>query len=479
MSVETLHVDGPAVHRLPPDYVSITLDTSQFIGGYWWEGSQRIRRGVGERRVAPFDFTTPGLRRYASAIAPAVLRVGGSEADKLYYHLGDSPVGPPPGFDYVLSRRRWDELVEFAAGAGMRLVFTINAGPGPRGRQRRWSETNARSLMAYAYRNGHPVVGWELGNEINAFVVIHGLRGRVTARRYASDFRRFRATVHEAAPGSYAAGPASAFWPVLGEFQRVTEPFLKRVDGAIDVLTWHYYPQQSDRGPFATRRASLRALLDPAALDDAGKVLTRLAGYRDRHSGSDVPIWLGETGNAQFGGQAGVSDRFAGTLWWIDELGLMARHGADRVFRQTLVGADYGLLDYRSGEPNPDYWATLIWKRLCGTEVYAVAKPRDPRVRLYALSRADGAAGIVLVAINLNEASPRAVRVSPRLGPVQEVYSMEAESLDSRAVRVNEVEPSLELFEDRKALLRIARRGSEGEVSLTPLSVTWMVVGEE
>jgi heparanase 1 len=467
------------VFSVPPDYVSVTLDTSQFIGGYWWEGSQRMRRGVGGRRVAPFDFERPGLRTYAGALSPALLRVGGSEADKLYYDLRADPVAEPPdGFEYVLRRSRWEALVSFADAVGMRLVFTVNAGPGPRDRRGLWTAENARHLMTAVREERHPVLGWELGNEINAFVVIHGLRGRVSSRRYARDFRLFRDTVRKTVPGTLAAGPASAFWPVLGEFQRVTEPFLKRVDGDLDVLTWHYYPQQSERGPFATRRAGLRTMLEPAFLDDAARIQRRLAGYRDRHTGSTVPIWLGETGNAQFGGQEGVSDRFAGTLWWVDELGLMARHGVQRIFRQTLAGADYGLLDYRSGAANPDYWATLLWKRLCGGEVYDAVEPQDSRLRLYCHSRADGAAGLVFVCINLAERDTATAEIPSDQWEPEAFYLLTAESLESRTVFVNAEQPALECFASPQTLRATGHPLTTRTLQLPPLSVAWVVVRE-
>jgi heparanase 1 len=465
------------VFRIPADFVSVTLDTSQFIGGYWWEGSDRMRRGVGEYRVTPFDFDRATLRTYARALAPAVLRVGGSEADRVYYDTGGRLREPPAGFDYVLSAARWEELATFAADMGMRVLFTVNAGPGPRGADRRWAGENARSLMAHAAGRGDPVLGWELGNEINAFPVIHGLRRRVSARRYARDFRLFSRIVRQAAPGTLAAGPASAFWPVLGEFQRVTAPFLRRVDGELDVLTWHYYPQQSDRGPVATRRAGLRTMLEPSFLDDAARILSRLAGYRRRHATASLPIWLGETGNAQFGGQEGVSDRFAGTLWWMDELGLMARGGVERVFRQTLAGADYGLLDYRSGEPNPDYWATLLWKRLLGPEVYALEAPADRRLRLYCHSRADGEPGAAILCINLAEREAAALALDPGLGSVSAAYELTADGLDSRTLRINGREPDASLLDAGAGARWTSGRtaggtvGAERRITIPPLSV--------
>lgn len=58
------------------------------------------------------------------------------------------------------------------------------------------------------------------------------------------------------------------------------------------------------------------------------------------------------------------------SIWWLDQLGLLAREVVSRVFRQSLVGSDYGLLDQNSFAPRPDYYASFLWKRLMGNRVF-------------------------------------------------------------------------------------------------------------
>jgi heparanase 1 len=68
-----------------------------------------------------------------------------------------------------------------------------------------------------------------------------------------------------------------------------------------------------------------------------------------------------------------VSDSFASTFGWVDKLGMSARLGLTRVIRQQLCcGSAYDLLQDRGHLPTPDYWATLLWKRLMGRKVLAV-----------------------------------------------------------------------------------------------------------
>lgn len=165
-----------------------------------------------------------------------------------------------------------------------------------------------------------------------------------------------------------------------------------------DVMSWHYYPQQSSRGRFANRRASEKRLLKPRHLDSVQKQARRVVkNARGR------PVWLTETGHALYGGEPGLSDTYLSSIWWLDQLGLLAREGVSRVFRQSLVGSDYGLLDQNTFQPRPDYYASFLWKRLMGNMVFRahfVEKSRG-KIRAYHHSAARSLRGHCLLFISL------------------------------------------------------------------------------
>jgi hypothetical protein len=247
-----------------------------------------------------------------------------------------------------------------------------------------------------------------LGNELNAFWFIHGLRNQTSTAIYHEDLKKARALVKRYTPEALFTGQASAFWPVLGEplnfFFGFMRDYLRRSGELIDLVAWHYYPQQSRREPIADRRAHPSRLLDPANLDSVKYWAERINSWRDRYA-PHKSVWLGETGNAQAGGEPGVSDAYIGGLWWLDQLGLLARLGTQAMVRQTLSGSQYGLLEDESLDPRPDFWNSLLWKRLMGRQVYQTQIDGDSsgKLRIYAHDTPPAVSGIVTVlAINLD-----------------------------------------------------------------------------
>jgi heparanase 1 len=457
------------VFEVDPEYLSFALDTSQLVGGKWWNPrAARVEVGSGSVPAPLFDFNRPQLDRLVSALRPAYLRLGGSEADKVYYDLSasaeDRPAWIPPGYASVLTRAQWDAANAFAMRNGLQIIFTLNAGPGarragveggkrPSGRQNRgWIPDNAAALVEYSARQGYPVAAWELGNELNTAAFIHGPGSGVSASQYAQDLRVARAWIDRAMPQSKLASQGSAFWPVIGELPLPIFGFLPRSLQAagelIDIITWHYYPQQSRRGPAATRRASPSCLLNPRHLDEAAVYAQQVCGWRDRYA-PGKPVWLGETGNAQFGGEPGLSDVYLAGLWWLDQLGLMARSGQSLVVRQTLAGMDYGMLDSDTLEPRPDYWNSLLWKRLMGPRVFRVrvVGEQGGLLRVYAHGTPGDPTQVSLLAINLDAKRDARLTLPGLEGLPSWRYEINAPDLFGKEIRLNQqaLKPSINL----------------------------------
>ena len=441
---------------LPAGYLSLTIDTSLVLGGHWWSGGPGSKRGVAIEKVPPIDLGNPKLLALAKLLAPAMLRIGGTEADRVVYKIRKKAKGGIEGrsgdegrrgiesrsgdegaageHEFVLKKKLWKRINSFAQAAGFEILFVLSAGPADRDGAGSWICRGARRLIAYSAKKGLPVGAWELGNEVNGYPFVHGLRNRVSPSQYVEDFSAFSALVRKIHPAALAVGPSSSFWPVIGEPNPII-PALARSSamGPRDILSWHYYPQQSRRGRLANRRATETTLLKPRRLDSVRKLARSVAkASRGRE------VWMTETGHALYGGEPGLSDTYLSSIWWLDQLGLLAQEGVSRVFRQTLVGSDYGLLDQETFEPRPDYYASFLWKKLMGRRVYQAPRLEGPDkgIRAYLHSSATGRSMDCLLIISLRgEWSHVTIP-----GSIVERYVVEPlQGLRSRSVALNGV----------------------------------------
>ena len=152
----------------------------------------------GHAGALTLNLKAPGLAAAASALAPGILRIGGTPADGIVYEVrggecASVPNKPEPtclpnkgyscdkcGDKYgCLTFDRWRELLLFANTTGMRLVFGLN---GCRGRRSAGSEMDWSNIVDLLNRTvaeglGPLVTGFELGNEL--------IKGYVTPEQMA------------------------------------------------------------------------------------------------------------------------------------------------------------------------------------------------------------------------------------------------------------------------------------------------------
>lgn len=235
--------------------------------------------------------------------------------------------------------------------------------------------------------------------------------------------------------------------------------------------TRHFGKHDSVRLPFRTDPYEPEGILNAAGLDRGLVWAGEVEAVRDARA-PDLPIWLGETGHAQCGGQPGSSDSFEGTFWWLDQLGAMARRGHQIMVRQTLSGSNYGLIDDATLDPRPDYWASVLWQRLMGDRVLDVTRASvDDLVRLYAHCTRGQPGAVSVLAINLD--SEKGVRLQVEgLNGVKDLYLLTADSLDSKDLRLNGVI----LRDDQGALPDLSAQSiGNGPADLPPRSMAFVV----
>ncbi len=395
----TLHIETTRLHTLDPAYLSVAIDTAVVLDGEWWTDT------------GPPDLTHPrflALSKLLTSQAPTYLRVGGTDADKVRYALHTRSSQKTP--ELMLTRAKWNALHKLSEFLGTSLLFTLNAGPNSR-EAGAWESNNAAELIHHATdhtkdtpRSLPPLYSWELGNEINGYPLFFNFF--LSGEQYARDLKHFK----QRFPTEPLAGPATAWWPEWGEPLGLLPEVLKHGGSHLDILTWHYYPQQSQRCGIQSRPAARTTLLNPTALDTAVHYAQHIERLRRRYA-IQAHHWLGETGHAQCGGAPGLSDRWISSLWWLDQLGALAKTGVSVQVRQALVGSDYGLLEEQSFAPRPDYWSSVLWKQLMGPEVLSLQlshPTRTPEKNVRSYAHCHPQKGVSLLLINLKNSSQKA-----------------------------------------------------------------------
>lgn len=460
-SAIVLKVDlSRALRRVDPRFLSLTIDASL-------ASDEKFMNLLGSAKI----------RTLARALTPAFLRFGGTRQDFMvftpqkYNHWKSkvslaANVCGSVGLPYWLEdslKKEWlqqqillkkedfqrkykkvkfteatvDQLYSFTNCSGLELIFGLNALL--RTADNRWNSSNAQALMHYCESRQYNM-SWELGNEPNSYEKKAGIR--VDGFQLGEDFVHLRKMMTE----SRFYQNSGLYGPDVGQPRDhridILEGFLVSGSEAIDACTWHHYYVNG-------RDTSLKDFLDPEILDTlvlkTNEVLekVKLASPQKR-------VWLGETSSAYGGGAVGLSDTFVAGFMWLDKLGLGAKLGLDVIMRQVFIGSgSYHLVDDNL-DPLPDYWLSVLYKRLVGQEVLSLkAFPNftsvHKRVRLYlhcTNKKRSKNGAVTLIAINLNH---KAVRVSVPaymssstvVGFVLQSDQSGEEGLYSRSVKLN------------------------------------------
>lgn len=474
-TIAQLSVDPSApMATVDERYLSFAVDTAQVVGGLFWsaEPEQQL---IGQERQPVYDFERTRLRALAAELAPAYLRIGGSDADRVFYDMTAEPVAEqdlPEDFEFVLTAGQVDGVFEFAEALDLDVMFTLSAGPGVRDENGNWTPAMARTLLEYVIDNGYEVDFWELGNEWDRFPIILGVAA--TPELAVADFAAARSLLAELYDEFSLGGTSGAYWPSIGELIAFTGPFLELGGGELlDVVTWHYYPTQSERGGVLRTDPWERGiLLDPEQLDNALRWADEVIGQRDEYAPT-LPVWIGESGHAQFGGQPDASDSYESTFWWLDQLGALATRNIQVSVRQTLSGSNYGLLDDMTLDPRPDYWASVLWRRLMGRRVLEVTRSDvSDLVRVYAHCSYQRPGAVTLLAINLGRNDSVRIELDGVQGSDKELYLLTSEALDSKDLMLN----GTRLRDEDGVLPPLApARIGRGPADVPPLAMAFIV----
>lgn len=400
-----------AIGTIDARFQSYNIEMVEVTGGRFWKPYPRGARAFDARdRYSfrpPTDLANGRLRMLAAALSPAYVRVSGTWANATFFADMDiPPAKPPAGFNSVLSRQRWRDVVDFARAVDAEIVTSLAISPGSRDSSGAWRVDQAQRLIDFTRSLGGHVAAAEFMNEPTLAADSGALPG-YDAKAYGRDFGIFRAWMRRAAPETLIVGPAS-----VGDIASpsasgiTTRDMLAAAGPGVDRFSYHHYNTLSQR---CGGRDDPKQALTEQWLARTDATLAIYQTLRDVYE-PGKPIWVTETAEAACGGNR-WDKTFLDTFRYLDQLGRLARAGIQVVMHNTLAASDYALLDDKTFRPRPNYWAALLWHRLMGTTVLDAGSAVAPGLHVYAHCYPGLRGAVTLLAINLSRDTPRSFPV--------------------------------------------------------------------
>jgi uncharacterized membrane protein YkvA (DUF1232 family) len=414
----------PRIGAVDERFQSYNIEMVEVTGGSFWKPytltADKDRGLFSERK--PKDLRNPLLRKLATALSPAYVRISGTWANTTYFAgSDDAPSAPPAGFKSVLTPRQWQDVVDFSRAADAPIVTSFAISAGTRDPDGVWTTGQARSLLAATRSAGASIAAAEFMNEPD-LPDIGGAPAGYDAAAYKRDFAVFSAFMKREAPGVTILGPGTS-----GDLSAVSDLFAASVPG-IDAVSYHHYGALSAR---CGGQQTPESALSEQWLSQTDRTLATYRALRDRLT-PGKPIWLTETAEAACGGNR-WSATFLDTFRYLDQLGRLARAGVQVVMHNTLAASDYGLLDEQTFMPRPNYWGALLWRQLMGSTVLDSGVPIEMGLHVYAHCRRQVSGGVTLLVINNDRNSARTLTMPD----TSERYTLDAADLQDIAVRLN------------------------------------------
>ena len=486
----------PSIGTVSERYQSYNIEMVEVTGGRFWAPYKQAKSGPAAvadtkpantpggmnpslyRYRAPVDLSNPELRKLASALSPAYVRVSGTWANSTYFDDSDGPAPskPPAGFGDILTRKQWSGVLDFARAVDDEIITSFAISPGVRNAQGEWTPSEASKVLDYTKTVGGHIAGVEYFNE-PTFATMGGAPKSYDAAQYGRDFKIFAAFIKKAAPGTKIIGPDSVGeggslgqQPPSMKLVR-TEDMLAAEGPGLDVFAYHFYGGVSQRCS-AMMGAAAKTSPDHALSEEWLMATAReeefYAKLRDRFV-PGMPIWNTETAETACGGNPWAGD-FIDSFRYLNQLGILAKLGVKVVIHNTLDASDYGLLDEATLQPRANYWSAVLWRRLMGTTVLDAGSSQTPNLYVYAHCLRRHPGGVALLVLNTDKAESREIAVPL----ASSRYQLTAPDLLGTAVRLNGKDLALTANGDLPSLN--GKSTHAGTVSLPPTSITFVAI---
>jgi len=281
----------------------------------------------------------------------------------------------------------------------------------------------------------------------------------------------FQPFLKQASPQTVFLGPGSVGEGPLAMTARAgtlkTEDLLKATGPVFETFSYHVYAAVSERckgGPLGTTPA---VALSEQWLLRSEEIAAFYADLRDRFE-PGKPLWITETADAACGGNPWAAT-FLDTFRYLVQHAGLARHGVKVIMHNTLAASDYGLLDEKTFEPRPNYWAALLWRKLMGMTVLDPQLSAAANVYRYAHCLRDHAGGVALLIVNADQQ-----RGYDLMLPAAERYTLSAKELHDPTVELNGSALRVDANGNLPRLSGAPTR--PGRVSFAPATITFLAL---
>ena len=485
-----------ALRQMDERLVSYNIEMTEVTGGTFWkayteaqvDGTEAFpeikdwsNMGNLQQWYDPIDSKNPRLIKLAKELGTAWIRVSGTWANKTYYDFDNKYDGKvPEGFQNVLSKEQWLNLLDFVKAVDGKLLVSIANCPGIHNADEPMDFTQAELLFRTSKEYGVPISAAEFTNEPN-LIALSGLPKGYTAADHARDHDLFGAWLRENYPDCLFVGPCTVgdinlFGSLSGAgggmaagFQMVTtEQLLGDYKSPMDVFSYHYYNGVSERGAAMGGHWPYEACLSEQYLAVAADCARQYVARRDKYVAGGQ-MWVTESGDAGCGGNTWAST-YADVPRTLNELGEFCTVTDGVIFHNTLASSDYGYLKHGTFLPRPNYFAVLLWNRLMGKTCYATGIANQEGAHVYCHSRKDGKDGCVYLIINNSWSETTTVE----LPGAAQVYALTGKNgIRSRTMCLNGKELVLGGNDELPALCGVE---ASGKLEIAPGGCTFIVL---
>jgi len=435
----------PRIGTVDERFQSFNTEMLEVTGGRFWKPYKDYPAGAKPAPMSadlyayrpPADLSQQRLRKLAAALGPFYLRVSGTWANSTYFQDTDAPApaSPPKGFNAVLTRQQWKGVVDFARAVQADLMISVAISDGTRDEKGVWTPEQAHALFAYTKSIGGKIAAVEFMNEPDVADRGGAPKG-YDAAAYGRDIAVFRAFLKQASPDTLFVGPGSVFEGGKAKIPLqpglVSEKLLQATGQVYDVFSYHLYGALSQRcgGAMPGLGTTSAAALSEEWLSRPDAINAYYAGLRDRFE-PGKPMWLTETAETGCGGNP-WSSTFLDTFRYLDQHARLAQKGVQMIAHNTLSASDYALLDEKTLDPRPNYWAAVLCRRLMGPVVLSAGPTSEGGLHLYSQCTPGRRGGVTVLAINAG--STQRELKTPLSGAR---YTLSARELESEEAELN------------------------------------------